>query len=223
IGNKGYGMSLDLTVIVKNLIFYLSYIFRPLSFNSSVLLIFFSLFIVFDLLKKKFVTTPLLISFAMFLAPALLFVDRNAPYYAYIPSMFLFIALSLIFKEVYEFLIRIFRKTTTKKTFTIYYSLFILIGLFGMNKFFLDDCFLIQFPWKNQKKILLSKLTNRLDIIMEEGKLDNGDRISLLVEEDTEEMRFIINSNVLQLFMQTKGAENYTFSYSEEGMLEVRK
>jgi hypothetical protein len=223
IGNKGYGMSLDLAVIVKNLTYYLSYIFRPLNFNSSALLMFFSLFIVFDLLKKKFTTTPFLVSFAMLLAPALLFVDRNAPYYVYIPSIFLFMALSFIFKEVYEYLIRIFRKTTAKKIFTIYYSLFILIGLFGMNKFFLDDCFLIQFPWKNQKKILLSKLTNRLDIIMEEGKLGNGDRIPLLAEEDTEEMRYIINSNVLQLFMQASGAEDYTFSYSEGGALEVRK
>jgi hypothetical protein len=92
-----------------------------------------------------------------------------------------------------------------------------------MNTFFLDDCFLIQFPWKNQKKILLSKLTNRLDIIMEEGRLDNGDRIPLLAEENTEEMKFIISANVLQLFMQAKGAEDYAFSYSEEGMLEVRK
>ncbi len=223
IGNKGYGMSFDLAVIVKNLIYYLSYIFRPLNFNSSALLIFFSLFVIFDLLKKKFVTTPFLISFTMFLAPALLFVDRNAPYYVYIPSMFLFIALSLMFKEVYEDLIRLFRKTAIKKTFTIYYSLFILIGLFGMNTFFLDDCFLIQFPWKNQKKILLSKLTNRLDIIMEEGRLGNGDRIPLLAEENTEEMKFIINANVLQLFMQAKGAEDYAFSYSEEGTLEVRK
>ncbi len=223
IGNVGYGMSFDLTVIVKNLTHYLSYIFRPLNFNAAALLIFFSIFVVFDLLKKKFVTTPFLISFAIFLAPALLFVDRNAPYYAYIPSMFLFIALSLIFKEGHTFFIRIFRNKAVKRTFTIYYFLFILIGLFGMNKVFLDDCYLIQFPWKNQKKIILSKLTSRLDIMVEEGTLNSGDRIPLLTEEDTGAMWSIINSNILQLFMQAKGAEDYTFYYSEGGTLEVRK
>ncbi|MEJ2441777.1 MAG: hypothetical protein P8Y06_02565 [Patescibacteria group bacterium] len=160
--------------------------------------------------------------FQLVLFPALLFIDRNAPYYVYIASMFLFIGLSFFFKEIYEFLIRMFRQVTIKKLFTIYYLLFILIGLFGMDKIFLDDCFLIQFPWKNEKKMALSKLADRLDIMIGEGKLGKGAKVPLLAEEDTRDVWFVIDSDILQLFIQTEGAENYTFSY-KEGLLEVEK
>jgi hypothetical protein len=214
---KGYSMSFSPEVILKNLLHYTTSILPIVNFSMLGLGIFFASFVLFDLWKKKPIITPFLFSYLIFLGPPLLFGGRQAPYYSYIASLFLFIGFFVFLKEIYSFLRRFFKKKSfLVKVFTIYFVLFVAYGIFGVDKFLLDNCFLIQFPWENRRKTTLSYLTKRLDKLFDAGEIQEDTKIRLEEKEAIPEIRFIINSNVFHLFLNRKGKQDYRFSYNEE-------
>jgi len=214
---KGYSMSFSPEVILKNLLHYTTSILPIVNFSMLGLGIFFASFVLFDLWKKKPITTPFLFSYLIFLGPPLLFEGRQAPYYFYIPSLFLFIGFFVFLKEIYFSLRGLFKKKSfLTKAFTIYFVLFVACGIFGVDKFLLDNCFLIQFPWGNRRKTTLSYLTKRLDKLFDAGKIQEDTEVKLEEKEAIPEITFIINSNVLHLFLSSKGKQDYRFSYNEE-------
>lgn len=212
---KGYSMSFSAEVILKNLLHYTTNIMPIVNFSMLGLGIFFASFVLFDLWKKKPITTPFLFSYLVFLGPPLLFEGRQAPYYSYIASLFLFIGFFVFLKEIYSFLRGFFKKKSfLTKVFTIYFVLFIAYGVFGIDKFLLDNCFLIQFPWENRRKTALSYLTKRLDKLFDTGQIQEDTEVKLEEKENIPEVRFIIGSNVLHLFLSSKGKQDYRFSYN---------
>ena len=214
---KGYSMSFSPEVILKNLLHYTTSILPIVNFSMLGLGIFFASFALFDLWKKKPITTPFLFSYLVFLGPPLLFEGRQAPYYFYIPSLFLFIGFFVFLKEIYFSLRRFFKKKSfLVKAFSIYFVLFIAYGIFGVDKFLLDNCFLIQFPRENRRKTTLSYLTKRLDKLFDTGQIQEDAEVKLEEKEAISEIRFIVNSNVLHLFLSSKGKQDYKFSYNEK-------
>jgi len=213
----GYSMSFSPEVILKNLLHYTTNILPIINSSIPGLAIFFTSFVLFDLWKKKPIITPFLFSYLIFLGPPLLFGGRQAPYYSYIASLFLFIGFFVFLKEIYSFLRRFFKKKSfLVKVFTIYFVLFVAYGIFGVDKFLLDNCFLIQFPWENRRKTTFSYLTKRLDKLFDAGEIQEDTKIRLEEKEAIPEIRFIINSNVFHLFLNRKGKQDYRFSYNEE-------
>jgi hypothetical protein len=222
----GYVMSFDPQVIIGNLSHYLSLVFPV--FNESWLGVVsvFVLFIVVDVRKRKIYSLPFLLSYLLFLGPALLFESRQAPYYNYIGSFFLFVGVMLVLIEIYQFILYALKRLQVPKIWfrigTIYYLLIILIGVFQVNNFFMDNCFLIQYPWENSKRVVVQRITSQIDKLIREGRLDYGTTVILTDEENTEEAKFIIGSGVLQLFLTSPNARNYYFELHDSELKVVK-
>jgi hypothetical protein len=80
----------------------------------------------------------------------------------------------------------------------------------------MDNCFLIQFPWKNEHKENLYRITGRIgeQIRKEEG--EKGEEIRLTDRGLTPEMEFIFETGVLHLFFSEKEAESMRFIYNKD-------
>lgn len=139
----GYSMSFSLKVIYENLLHYITVLLPIINYSWVGLLLIILAFGIFDYFNKKLLTMPLFLIFLMFLGPALLFNARQAPYYLYIPSFFLFIAFSILFNRLKLF--------SRNRIIGIFLVIFLLFEVFNVDKNMMDSCFLIQYP---QKKVV---------------------------------------------------------------------
>lgn len=200
-----YKIGLNLSAIGENSLFYGGYIFPIFKTSLAALIVLFSSFTLFDLIKRKPIMTPFLISFFSFLGPALLFEKRASYYYSYIATFFLFIGLTFLLTELSNS-IKIYLKERPKiweKIANIYFILFLVIGVFKANKLLMDNCFLIQYPWKNENKRQLIKVAARIEDLIDEEKVERGSEIILKKDEITPEMELVYEGQLLPLFMES--------------------
>lgn len=213
----GYRAAFSLTVFLKNLLVYLTKVIPII--NNSVLnfLVFLLILIGFDLWKRKPLLLPFLFSYLILIAPAAFFERKIALYYAYIPSIFLYLAFFVFLADIYSLGRKIFEnRRRVLKIYTIYFGLIVLLGIFRLNKFFMDNCFLIQFPWENPHRVALDSLSEKLNKLFKEGKINEWAEIKLTEDEATHEMKSLFTTNALYLFLEDKNSVNYTFVYNED-------
>lgn len=134
----GYEMKISLPIIIYNLKFYLEQIF-PIGVISLIIV---ALIFILEIGTKDYFGLFNYLSYFVFLLPVLFFVDHRAPYYNYLPLVFLLSSIGSLTDK----LIRKNNVPNKKIIFT-----FIIILMFfslRMDKKLMDNCFLIMFPWK---------------------------------------------------------------------------
>lgn len=134
----GYSMGFSLTGLFSNLDFYVRQIFSVGAF--SWLLMFLIIFLLFYF--KNYVGLLFSLSYLLFIFPILFFVAHRAPYYNYIPLVFLLTGIGALFQDV----LKKFPKTNNK--ILILGLILFIIGVFGIDRKLMDSCFLILFPWR---------------------------------------------------------------------------
>ena len=100
--------------------------------------------------------------------------------------------------------------------FNIYFVFLIVFGIFKLDKFLMDNCFLIHFPWENPHRIALNSISHKLNQLFQEDKIKEGVEVKLEEGEATHEMEYMFTTNALYLFLENENAINYTFVYNEE-------
>lgn len=208
--DEGYKMAFSWGLLSKNLLLYTSMLVGALKSIWGRGIILFLIFLGFDLKKRKPVTTPFILSYFLFLIPPSLFANRISNYYTYIPSFFLFFAFALIFFELSKL------KSFSNKLVVVLSIFIMAIGIFGLGKLFMDNCFLIQFPWKKEHKATFLSLAKRIDQMTLAGKLTPGSEIRLSQRETTSDMEELYDTGMLHLFMLEKQAQNFRFVYNKE-------
>jgi len=161
---------------------------------------------------------PFLISFFAFLGPALLFEKRVSNYYSYIATFFLFMGLTFFIEEAHS-LVKDLLKNKPKiwlNIFNVYLVLFLALAVFKVDKILMDNCFLIQYPWKNEHKILTKKIAARLEPLISQGEIKAGSEITLAEDELTPEMELVYESNTISYFMENPEARNFRLIYYKE-------
>lgn len=200
-----YKIGINLASIAENLRFYGGYTFPIAKSSLIALVLIFSSFIIFDLAKKIPIMIPFLISFFSFLGPALLFEKRVSYYYSYIATFFLFIGLTFFLDEAHS-VVKNLLKNRPKfwlKIFNIYLVLFLTIAVFRVDKALMDNCFLIQYPWKNEHKTLITRIAARIEELIGKGVIEEGTEIALANDEATPEMELVYEGQLLPLFMES--------------------
>jgi len=208
--DAGYKMAFSLGLFLKNLLIYTSMLVPVLKSIWGRGIILLLVFLGFDLVKRKPLTTPFILSYFLFLIPPSLFANRISNYYTYIPSFFLFFALALIFWEFSKL------KVFSNKLVVVLSIFIVALGIFGAGKLFMDNCFLIQFPWKKEYKGAFLSLAKRIDQMTLDGKLIAGSEIRLSEREITSDMEELYDTGTLHLFMKEKQAQNFRFIYNKE-------
>ncbi|MFC1710095.1 glycosyltransferase family 39 protein [Patescibacteria group bacterium] len=207
----GYSMSFIPANIFGNLIYYLGVITPVYK-----LWLIASLFIVIGLLfkgerKKVYSLLILLGAYIIFLFPALLFVNRTSIYYSYIPSIFLFMFIAIIVNESLDLLLSIIQKERVGYVVNTLVILVILIGGFSLSNTLLDNCYLIQYPWKNESK---KSLFSAVELVQNSFKGDNSDRLGLSEVVKKDDVVFVVESGVFNLFLDEQFSEKYSFTYN---------
>jgi len=215
-GGDGYSSKLSLAIFLKNLSSYLSLSVPIINFSVLRLGLLVFLLACFDFWKKKLVLLPLFLAYLLLLSPALFFEGKIASYYGYTPSFFLFMLLAILFTGVHSFLSqRLKKKGVLLKIFNIYFVIFVLLGIFNSDKFLMDNCFLIHYPWSNPHRVALNSLSQKLDKMLQEGKIEEGVTIKLEEKEITHEMEYLFGTNALYLFLKEPTARDFTFVFDE--------
>lgn len=209
----GYSTSFDFSVFLKNFLVYLSQVMPIIDESLLRLSVFLLILVVFDFLKKKLIVLPLFFCYLFLLSPPSFFERKIASYYAYIPSIFLYFLFFVLSREIFLFFKR---RKLSGKLFNIYLVLIILLGVFKIDKFLMDNCFLTLMPWENPHKNALFKITAKIEEKFKEGGVKEGDEIFLSQEEATHEMKYLFTTNGLYLFLVPEEAIDYQFVYNEK-------
>lgn len=134
----GYEMKISLPVIIHNLKFYFKQIFPV----GGISLIIMAAIFVLQIGTKDYFGLTNYLSYFVFLLPVLFFVDHQAPYYNYLPLIFLLNSIgSLIDKFVKK------NNVPNKKIVFTFIIILMFISL-RIDKKLMDNCFLIMFPWR---------------------------------------------------------------------------
>jgi hypothetical protein len=214
----GYNMSLNPEIFLGNLNYYSSFLFPFLAHKPFYILTFFVLFPLLDVIKKRILLTPFILSYLILLTPPLLFSARVSGYYSYIPSIFGLLAFGLLLQEIWIF-VGVFLKEKTgqmKQIIACMLILLVFIFGFGINRLFLDNCFLIQSPWKKTYKEAFYSLVSRIDGYFSGGQIKNGQLINLSDKENVSEVGFILENNILPIFLKNPRARTSVFNYDPE-------
>lgn len=216
----GYSMTLTATTIFSNLVHYTSLLFPFLSNESLLVLPFLISFPVMDILKKKIVYTPFLLSYLLFIGPPLLFNTRVANYYTFIPSIFIYLAFGLFLKDCWGKLVLIVgkKKKNILKYFGFLFASLILLYGFNIKQLLLDNCFLIQYPWMKPYKSAFYSLVKKVNNRFESNQIKNGDLIILKSEEKNPETEEVFYNSAFAAFLTYKRAQkaNYIYDYSSK-------
>ena len=202
--------------IFSNLFHYLGSVFILIDGDNFTLALIFIFILLIALAMEDLVTIILLFCFVAFLFPALLFTDRVAPYYLYYPLIFFLAAIARIFSGFFN----------RRKLFAVgnmIVLLFLFIFLFycvGVQKYFLDNCFLSLFPWKNAKKQNLASVSSRINSSLEV----NGDFpiIIPLTSEEQDSLLDVLDGQVLFLFLDKDLTQRIQYKY-ESGSIVLDK
>jgi hypothetical protein len=210
----GYSMTFGPGVIWKNLVYYTSFLFPFLMQNSWLTLIFLLLFLTLDLIQKKKLGIFLVLSFLILIFPPLMFNARVSGYYTYLPSTFILLAFGLILENVWTYLKTFFKKKQIVYKEALAPLLVVLVFVFGfsLNRLFLDNCFLIQYPWKKPYKEAFYSLIRKVENFIDP---ERGDKytINLNTEEQAPEIEFILGNNDITPFFNRTKVGKYAFYY----------
>ncbi len=212
---NGYKVTLSFSVFLNNNLIYLTQLIPFIEYSIPKLLIFVLIIICFDLWKKKLLLIPLFLCFILLISYASFLDHKIAPYYAYTPSIFLYILLFVLFSEIYQAISPAFKKNRKIifKAVNVYFVLVIALGIFRLDKFFLDNCFLTQFPWPNPHHVALNSITAKINKLFSQGQISDGQKIKLEEKEVTHEMTYFFGADALYLFLDNKEAKNFSFQY----------
>lgn len=215
----GYTMLFSFSLIFQNLKTYLNQIFPSIPGNLLIPFVLVT-FIIFDLVSKKLKSLPFLISYTIFLFPALLFINRTSTYYNYIPLVFLLIGFGVIIEGILK-ATDFIKSVNLKKIVIVSLLIFFALGLFRLNLKAMDSCFLIQYPWKNDFKNGYLKLINNIDKLGEEGKLKKG--LEIKITPGLGYSWVAMENDILKVFLGNLASKRYTYSYnSEKGVFIVQ-
>jgi len=205
----GYKIVFSLSLLTQNFTTYFSMLI-PIINNSFIrLLLFVLIFVGLDVWKKKPLTTPFLASSFLFLIPPSLFANRISNYYTYLPSFFLFMGIAVFFWECSRF------KILSNRLFVTVFLIVTLFYVFPTNKIFMDNCFLIQFPWKKTYSEAFYSITDKLESRWLKGELTPGKEIFLNDAEKTEDMQALYETGAVHLFLKDKKAWDLRFVYNK--------
>lgn len=208
VSGGGYSMTFSTSVYLENLRYYLAEIFPLIGINYYGPYILFGVFVLHDYFKKRLISLPFLASYLMFLTPPLFFDSRMASYYNYIPSIFLLIGIFVVFVNFWRWLENFLTKRfLLKKVALIYLVLLTLMPAFGINKFLLDRCFLIQYPWMNERREAIFGLVRKIEGL----RVKPG---SVIKVENADKMSTFLNSNILHLFFNDPHSRNFRYEYN---------
>ena len=194
-----YKMGLSIPGIIHNLLYYLTYNF-PIIDYSAWGISFIALLLLYDVVIKKIRVSPFVFSYLIFLFPVLLFVDRHTFYYAYIPTFFLFMGLSILLADLHNLLVRSLagKSRLYLWTFNVYLMLLLTVGVFRLDKLLLDNTFLIQFPRSRHiKEVILSVAAKAEECY----RLAPDDCSLKLSDEDYEKIKFPVVSRSIYVFL----------------------
>lgn len=210
--NTGYNMSLSIPNIVQNINVYLGQVFPTIS-NKLTIYFLLAVFIIFDLCHKKLKSLPFLVSYIIFLSPALLFTGRTATYYNYIPIVFLLLGFGVVIEGLIKS-INFIRNKNLKKIISVSFVILFIFGLMGINLKMMDTCFLIQYPWNNYFKDSYIKLINNINNTSDKKIPIQGLEIKLdpTLDYPSEAMEDIS----IKTFLNNPGLKRYTYTYSAE-------
>jgi hypothetical protein len=203
-------MSFSIFEIFQNLEFYLGQVFLGIPVKFLIPFVFL-VFSTFDFLKKQFKSLPFLASYLFTLSPALLFSGRVASYYNYIPLVFLLIGIGVIVENILKFFV-IIKSNILKRVTIVSLLVLFLFGFLGLNQKMMDNCFLIQYPWKNSFKEAYLKLFEDINKIEEEKKFSKGLKIKLIPDSDypSEAMEDM----TIKVFLNNPVLKRYTYTYN---------
>lgn len=207
----GYKIRFSSSIFIDNLTNYTNMLL-PIVGNSSTRLFLITLSaIAFDIRRRKLVAIPLFLSYLLLIAPPSFFSARSSNYYVYIPSVFFYLFLFSVFYEIYLILKKYYDgRGIGAKILKVYSIIGILVGIFGVNKIIMDNCFLIQFPWQKPQKAVFLSLVDKIDEKLIGGELKNGDTFVLNDEESALELGGIAP------FLKSKEALGLGFRYLPE-------
>ena len=197
--SDAYKMTFSIAGIVHNLLYYLTYNF-PIINYSAWGISFIALLLLYDVVIKKIRVSPFVFSYLVFLFPVLLFLDRHTFYYAYIPTFFLFMGLSILLADLHNLLVRSLagKSRLYLWTFNVYLMLLLTVGVFRLDKLLLDNTFLIQFPRSRHiKEVILSTAAKAEECY----KKDPDNCLLELNDEDYEKIKFPVVSRSIYVFL----------------------
>lgn len=200
--SDGYRMEISLANILKNLQYYL-FLLSPYKYFIFGLTV---TTLLRDLVKKKLEALIYILAFFAFIAPPLLFLDRTSSYYLFLPSIFVFVAFSYVFQDVFNLLKTKFKKRLYKIA-VILVTVLILV-LFDTERKLMDICFLIQKPWQNELRTTLSNIDLRTPNEFEGNKYEVQ-----LTEKEDNKLKELQGSESLKLFF-TPEKQKYKLNYS---------
>jgi hypothetical protein len=208
VGDVGYKIRFSPSIFVNNLTNYTTMLL-PIIGNSTLRLLLVALSaIAVDIRRRNLVAIPLFLSYVLLVAPPSFFSARSSNYYVYIPSVFFFAFLFLVFYEIYLILKKYYDgRGIGSKLLKVYSLLGILVGIFGVNRIVMDNCFLIQFPWQKPSKAVFLSLVDKIDNKLMKGELKNGNTIILSADETTLEL------DGLSPFLKSEKAKNINLKY----------
>ena len=88
-----------------------------------------------------------------------------------------------------------------------------------MNKLFMDNCFLIQYTWKNELKERVTGVTKKIEEVSQYREIKRGTEIGLEEAEMDEDMKFIYESETLQLFLRSERLKGFKYKFIEDRSL----
>jgi hypothetical protein len=210
----GYSMALTPGIVWKNLVYYSTYLFPFIKQTSWLTLIFLLLFPAFDLIKKRSLGASFALSFLILIFPPLMFNARVSGYYTYLPSIFIFLAFGLLLENVWTYLKTFFEKKRIvyKEALASFLVVLVFVFGFGLNRLLLDNCFLIQYPWKKPYKEAFYSLIRKAENFIDS---ERGGKytINLNTDEQAPEIEFILGNNDITPFLNRTKVRKYAFYY----------
>jgi hypothetical protein len=214
--SSSYVMSYSLEVVSGNLTHYASLLI-PWTGKEVICVVFILVLVLLDLYKKRFLVTPFLFIYMLFQTPSLFFVNRTSLYYLYYPSMFLIPATMIFLKDIYTKVDRKYlRNNLVKRFFVSFFVVFLVFGFFGLGERFMDDCFLMLNPWKNEKKESIYQVSDRISELHKNSKLSKGAEISLEGIKEKDDVINLISLKVLHLFVNEKEYSVLRYNYNPD-------
>ena len=80
----------------------------------------------------------------------------------------------------------------------------------------MDDCFLIQVPWKNEKKESVNQVAERIDKLSSANGLTTGAEIFIGDIKEKDDVINLVSMDILHLFVDDKDAYSLRYNYNQQ-------
>lgn len=158
--SAGYKMGFSFSAELGNFMKYLGMYAAPTGVFGILFFLLLAAGIVVSFRRSGWLCLVFIFGFLVLIFPALLFIDRTAPYYIYTPGLLLFTGLTKIFEDLFS----VFSNYYLKAAILI----FCLFFIFDVDIKLRDNCFLIVSPWPKLEK------TEFLSLISSVKDFENG-------------------------------------------------